>query len=164
MGDRRPDVLLDRRRRRLRDMVGVRKRVVALRHTGGASEVVERDCGVAALGEAERELLVEAVQPADVGEDDDSDPRAVVRLRREGGEPRAVRRLEHDVLGAHRRTAGDRRDRRDRVELEAHRGPTLLLADAYSCPETACGTYGSSSRAISSGVSSSASAARASST
>ena len=78
--------------------------------------------------------------------------------------PRAVRRLQHDVLGAHRRAARDRRDRRDRVELEAHRGPTLLLADAYSCPETACGTYGSSSRATSSAVSSSSSAASASST
>ena len=39
---------------------------------GGAAEVVEGDGRVAALGEAERELLVEAVEAPDVGEDHDA--------------------------------------------------------------------------------------------
>jgi hypothetical protein len=39
---------------------------------GGAAEVVERDRSVAALGEAEREFLVEAVETADVRQDHDA--------------------------------------------------------------------------------------------
>ena len=42
--------------------------VVALPVARGPAEVVERNRGVAALGEAQRELLVEAVEPADVRE------------------------------------------------------------------------------------------------
>ena len=45
---------------------------------------------VAALGEAERELLVEAVEPADVGEDHDPGAARAVRRRGEGGEAVAV--------------------------------------------------------------------------
>ena len=91
----------------------------------GAAEVVERERGVPALGEPQRELLVEAVETADVGEDDHADPRAVVGEREEPGNLGAVGRLEDEILGAHGGAAGDRRDRRDGVELEAHGSSTL---------------------------------------
>ena len=85
----------------------------------GPAEVVERDRGVATLCEAERELLVEAVEPADVREHDDPDPRRLVRVRAERREAVSVTTLEHQVLVGDSRTA-DHGDRRRRVELEAH--------------------------------------------
>ena len=81
--------------RRLLDVRHVLEVVVALLRPGRAPEVVERDRGIPALGEPQRELLVEAVQPADVGEDHDADaapaPRATRRTRRSGSRrpPRA---------------------------------------------------------------------------
>jgi hypothetical protein len=114
------DVPLDPLRRRLRDVIRVREVVVALRDAGRAPEVVERERSEAALGEPERELLVEAVEPPDVRQDDDAHARAVVGEREERGELRPVGRREDDVLGANRGAAGDRGDRRDGVELEAH--------------------------------------------
>src|SRR5581483_10643955 len=94
----RSDVRLDALRRRLRDVVHVRKVVVPLRHAGRAPEVVEGDRRVPALGEAERELLVEAVEAAYVREDDDAD---AARLVGRGGERREavpVLRLQHEIL------------------------------------------------------------------
>jgi hypothetical protein len=91
-----------------------------LRDTGCAAEVVERDRRVAALGEAERELLVEEIKTADVRQD--RDPRSVRRVGR-GRERRqavAVTRLQHEVVVRHRR-ARDRSDGRQRVAVEAHR-------------------------------------------
>ena len=70
---RRPRVLLDPGGRRLRDVLHVGELVVALGNACGAPEIVDRDGRVAALGETERELLVEAVQPPHVGEHDDPD-------------------------------------------------------------------------------------------
>ena len=51
-----------------------------------------------ALGEAERELLVEAVEPADVREDHDPGAARLVGRGGEGGEPVAVPGLEHEVV------------------------------------------------------------------
>ena len=57
---------LHARRCRLLHVRHVLEVVVALLDTGGPSEVVEREGRVAAFREAERELLVEAIEPADV--------------------------------------------------------------------------------------------------
>ena len=96
------DVLLDPLRRRLRHVLHVRELVVALADARRAAEVVERDGGVAALGEAQRELLVEAVEAAHVGQHDDADRRRLVGQRHERREPRSVGGLERDVLRATR--------------------------------------------------------------
>ena len=79
-----------RLRRRLPGVLHVVEVVVALADACGPAEVVERDRGVAALGEAQRELLVEAVEPTDVREHDDPDPGRLVRVRAEGREAVAV--------------------------------------------------------------------------
>ena len=101
--------------------------VVALLDAGGAPEVVDRDRGVPALGEAERELLVEAVEPADVGQDHDPGAARLVGRRREGGEPVAVVRLEHEVVVRDGR-AREHRDRRQRITVEAHRPEPTMRA------------------------------------
>jgi len=93
--------------------------LVALLGTSGAPEVVEREGKVAALGEPKRQLLVEAVQPAHVRKDHHAGLRRLLGRRHEGCEPVAVARLQHEVLVRDRR-AGDDRDRRQGVELEAH--------------------------------------------
>ena len=93
--------------------------LVALLGTRGAPEVVERERQVAALGEPQRQLLVEAVQPAHVRKDHDAGLRRLLGRGQEGCEPVAVACLQHEVLVRDRR-AGDDRDRRQRVELEAH--------------------------------------------
>ena len=92
------EVGLDRRRVGLRHVLHVGEVVVALADAGGAAEVVDRDGGVAALGEAQGELLVEAVEPAHVGQDDDADRRGRV-----GRAAKAAKRVpsaerEHEVL------------------------------------------------------------------
>ena len=76
--------------RRLLDVRPVLEVVAALLDAGRAAEVVDRDGGVAALREAQRELLVEAVEPADVRQDDDAGARRLVGQRRERREARAV--------------------------------------------------------------------------
>ena len=86
---------------------------------GGAAEVVDRDGLVPALGEAERELLVEVVEPAHVREDDDPGRGRLVGMSRERGEVVAVGCLEHEILVRDGR-ARDHRDRRRGVEVEAH--------------------------------------------
>ena len=95
--------------------------LAALAHACRPPEVVDRYRRDSSLGEAERELFVEAIEPADVGQDDDAVAAWLFRLGREGGEPVSVGRLEGQVLmpdGA----ALDGRNRRQRVELEAHAG------------------------------------------
>src|SRR5262249_27542762 len=93
--------------------------VATLLHAGRAPEEVERNRRVPALGEAERELLVEAVEAADVREDHDADAGFLLRRRLERCEAVPVGRLEHEVVVRDGR-ARDRRDRRHRVEVEAH--------------------------------------------
>ena len=106
---------------RLLDVLHVLEVVAALLDAGRSPEVVERERRVAALGEAEGELLVEPVQPTDVGEDHDPGRGRLVRGRQERGEAVSVTRLQHQVI-VRDGGAGDDGDRRDRVELEAH-GP-----------------------------------------
>ena len=77
--------------------------VATLLHARGSPEVVDRDRCDSPLGEAERELLVEAIEPADVGQHDDSFAARLFRLGGEGGEPVSVGRLEDQVLVARRR-------------------------------------------------------------
>ncbi len=100
-------------------MLHVGELVVALAHTGRPAEVVDRDRGEAALGKAQGELLVEPVEPADVGKDDDPGARRLVGRCGEGGEPVPVGRLEDQVVVRHGRS-GDDGDRRQGVEVEAH--------------------------------------------
>ena len=96
--DRGGGVGLDAFRRRLLDVRQVLEVVAALLDAGGAAEVVDRHGRVAALGEAQRELLVEAVEAADVRQDDDARARQLVGQRRERGEAAPSRRLEHEIL------------------------------------------------------------------
>ena len=91
-----------------------------LADAGSAPEVVEGDGGIPALTEAQRELFVEAVEAADVREHDDADRARLVRDGGERGELVAVSRPEGEILGAHRRSTREGRDRRQGVELEAH--------------------------------------------
>ena len=85
--------------------------VAALRRTGRAAEVVERDSGDAPFGEPQSELLVEAVQPAHVGQDHHADVGRLLRHGSERGVVVSVRGLEHEVLVRDGRAAddGDRR-------------------------------------------------------
>jgi hypothetical protein len=96
--DRRAHVGLNSVRRRLREVLHVLEVVASLADARRPAEVVDRDSGDPALGEAQRDLLVEAVEASHVGEDDDAGAARLVRVRGEGCEARAVRRLEHEVL------------------------------------------------------------------
>ncbi len=64
--DGRGDIGLNRCRLGLCHVLHVGEVVIALAHSAGAAEVVDRDGGRPALGEAQGELLVEAVEAADV--------------------------------------------------------------------------------------------------
>ena len=119
----RADVLLHELRLRLLHVLHVLEVVAALRDAGGAAEVVDRDRDVAALGEAERELLVEVVEAAHVRQDHDARRRRPVGHRAKRSETIAVGRLERQVVVRDRR-ARDRRDRRLGVGLEAHAAET----------------------------------------
>ena len=141
-GDGGGDVGLDRRGIGLRDVIHVRELVVALADAGGAAEVVERDRGEAALGEAQRELLVEAIQPAHVGEHDDPDRGGVVRRRRERCEARPVGGFEDEILVRDRR-AGDARNGRQGVQVEAHDRSLVLGLDSLRRGATAGSSSGS---------------------
>ena len=113
------EIGLDPRERRLLDVFAVRKVVVAFPDTRGSAEVVDPHRGGAALGEAQRKLLVEAVQATDVGQDHDA---VAGRLFRNGGERREARpvsRLE-DEIPVRDGGAGYDGDRRLGIELEAH--------------------------------------------
>src|SRR6185436_8583598 len=105
--------------RGLADLLHVVPVVVTLRNSGGATEVVERNGGEATLREAEGDLLVEAVEAADVRKDHDADGRRVFRRRGERGEAVPVTCVEDEIL-VRDGGAPDDRDRRNRVELEAH--------------------------------------------
>ena len=87
------------------DVLRVREVVVALADAGRAAEVVDRDRRVPALGEAQRELLVEAVEAAHVGQHDDARRGRLLGRGRERGEAVAVGRLEHEILVRDRRAA-----------------------------------------------------------
>ena len=75
---------------------------------------------MAALGEPKRELLVEAVEAADVRQDHDAGREVSLRDGPEGRELVAVLALEDEVVVGDR-GAGDPRDRRLGVDVEAHR-------------------------------------------
>ncbi len=86
---------------------------------GGAPEVIEGDGRRAAFGEPERQLLVEAVQPADVGEDHHADAVRLVGRRLEGGEAIPVGGLERQPV-VRDGGAADDGNRRPRVGTVAH--------------------------------------------
>lgn len=91
-----------------------------------SSEVVERDSRIAALREAERELLVEAVEAADVGKDDDPRGGRFVRRGPKRGEAVPVQCREHELV-VRDRGPGNDGNRRQGVGVEAHE------AGAYFC-------------------------------
>ena len=145
-GDARADVRLDLGRRDDPDVLHVVEVVVALRHARRPAEVVEGNGGIAALGEAECELLVEAVEPTHVRQDHDAGRRPFVGKCTERGELVAVRSLEHELVVRDGR-ARDNGDRRQRVEVEAHGSKTIAafyrrpLGDpADARPPSACDT------------------------
>jgi nitrate reductase beta subunit len=93
--------------------------LAALLDTGRSSEVVESDCRVAALRKTQRKLLVEAVETAHVRKNDDPDLSRLVRCREKRSKLVAVARFEDEVVVRDSRTC-NRRNRRRRIELEAH--------------------------------------------
>ncbi len=106
--------------RRPSDVIHVLEVVAALDRARGPAEVVDRDGVDTVLREPERELLVEGVQAADVGQDHRARAGRLRRACPECAEARAVVRVEGDpgrVEGA----PGDRRDRRPGIGVEAHR-------------------------------------------
>ena len=115
------DVVADALGRRLVDVLTEWEVVVALGDPRRTAEVVDRDRVEAALREAQRELLVEGVQPAYVGQDHDADPRRRFRLGRERHERRAVGGAQRQGLVRYR-GARDRRHRGPGIEVEAHAG------------------------------------------
>ena len=94
--------------------------VAALADAGRAAEVVDGDRRDAALGETQRKLLVEAVEAADVRQDHDAGVARLLGQRGEGREAVAVGRSRAPGRSCVDGAALDRRDRRHRVELEAH--------------------------------------------
>jgi hypothetical protein len=88
--DRRAGVGLHALDARLLHVLHVVEPLVALAEPGGAAEVVDRDRAVAGLRETLRQLDVEAVEPADVGEDHDARRAGLGRDRERGGEAVAV--------------------------------------------------------------------------
>src|SRR4051794_40653249 len=126
-GLRRVRVGLDLRGPRLLDVRHVLEVLVALARAGGAPEVVDRDRVVAGVGEALRELDVEAIEAADVREDDHGGAAGRLGgLRQGGGELGAVRRRQLELLGpgaaGHGRAADEvgGQVRRVGVKGEAH--------------------------------------------
>src|SRR5262249_22457263 len=117
-----PHVRLHAVVRRLLDMRHVLEVVAALGGTGRAPEVVERDCGVAPLGEAQGELLVEAVKAPDIVKYHAADAARLMGRRRKRREAIAVGSLEHEVL-VRPRGSRDAWDRRRRISVVAHAAP-----------------------------------------
>src|SRR5581483_7739692 len=105
--------------RRLLDVRPVLEVVAALLRAGRAAEVVDRERRMAALGESECELLVEAVEAADVRKDHDPGGPGRLGRREEGREAVAVGGGERQVL-VRDGGARDPRDRRLGIGVEAH--------------------------------------------
>src|SRR6266536_1343637 len=81
------DVLLYEFRLRLPHMRHVVEVDVTLRDARGTAEIVDRNRDVPPFGEAQRELLIEAVETAHIREDRYARLRHAVREREKGGEP-----------------------------------------------------------------------------
>ena len=118
------DIGLNALGRRLLDVFHVLEVVAALRHPGGATEVVERNGRDPTLGEAQCQFLVEPVEAAHVRQDHDAYVHRLLRGRREGGEGISVARREREVL-VRDGGAADHRDGRNGIEFEAHCRPSL---------------------------------------
>ena len=114
------DVGLHALRRRLPHVRHVVEVVVALRDAGRAAEVVERDGAVAALGEAQRQLLVEAVEAANVRQDHDARADGLVRAARRRRRSRFPSAASSTRSSCETAAPRDDRDRRQRVRVEAH--------------------------------------------
>src|SRR4029453_1265983 len=114
---------LDSFRGRLGAMRRVVEVVPALADTRRAPVEVDGDSRKAALGETQGELLIEAVQPANVRKDHDAGDARLLGQRGEGGEAIAVVAFELEVAVVDR-TAPDGGMRGHGVELEAH-APSL---------------------------------------
>src|SRR5207244_10098670 len=96
--DRRTNVGLDSGLCGLRKVLRVVEVVAAFCSSGRAAEVVERDRRKPALGKSKRELLVEAIEPANVREDHDADPGRLVRPGGEGRDAVPVTGLEDESV------------------------------------------------------------------
>lgn len=89
---------LDALRRRERDVLHVFELVVPLGDARRATEVVDGNCRVTALRKAQGQLFVEAIEAANVREDDDANVRALLGRREERGEAIAVGGLELEIF------------------------------------------------------------------
>jgi hypothetical protein len=97
------DVCLDEIRFRLFHVRHVVEVVSPLCDACGATEVVDRRGGVATFGKAERELFVEPIEAADIGEDHDTGSGGLLRQRAEGGELIPIRGTQHEIVVRDRR-------------------------------------------------------------
>ena len=104
---------------RLLDVLHVLEVVAALLGPGRSAEVVDSERRVAALCKAQCQLLVEAVEAAHVGEDHNADLGRLVRGREKRGEAVSVGGPEDEVI-VRDSGPGDRGDRRQGIQLEAH--------------------------------------------
>lgn len=119
MSHRGRDIVLNAVRRRLLDVRHVLEILATFLHTRSAPEVVERHSRIAALGKAQRELLVEPVEPANVGQDDHPDAAGRLGKSCEGREAVAVLSLENEI-SMRDGGAGDPRNGRSGIQVEAH--------------------------------------------
>ena len=113
---------------------------VALADPGRAAEIVDRDSLNARLGEAHRQLLVEAEQPANIGQHDDRRSAGLLRPSVERSELNPVRRRQCQVLNINR-SPGNRRDRRQSLVAVAHRSSSLNVRRIEPATPGTCRSY-----------------------
>src|SRR5262249_17683837 len=87
----------------------------------GAPKVIDGDGVYALLSEAQRQLLIEVIQAARIGQDNDAAAARPVRIRAECREAVAIRGREYEILVLDRR-ARNRPYRRQGFAIVAHGG------------------------------------------
>ena len=125
--DRGRHVRLDRLVPKLEDVGLVFEPLAALRGPRRPRVRVDRHGVDPRLRETQRELLVIRMQPADVGEHDHARPGGLLAADRVGREARAIGAGEREVTRVEG-GAADRRQRRARVEVEAHQPMNRSMA------------------------------------
>src|SRR4051812_40315899 len=143
------DVARDTRPSRPLGVGHVLERVAAWLGAGRPPEIVDGEGIDAAFRETQGELLVERMQPAHVGEDDDAGATGLGRPRSEGGEAVPVGTRDLGRLAVES-AAGDREDRRSTVGGVAHerllrgccRARTSMVAPPGDGRDAGAGPFG----------------------